>query len=88
MIRAYTIYEDSVAPDLYVNCRIQAVNKGLWVNGNKHKIDVSQLRIYTLAEYEAYAQKYGVTGRDYFANHSSLFSAETWFQEGLEPGAR
>ena len=84
MIRAYTIYEDPVAPDLYVNVRIQAVNKGLWVNGNKHKIDVSQLRIYTLAEYEAYAQKYGVTGLNYFANHSSMLSAETWFEGGVE----
>jgi len=30
--------------------RIQAVNKGLYINGNNHAIDMSQLRIFTKAE--------------------------------------
>lgn len=56
--------------------RIQAVNKSLYINGNNHKIDVSQMRIFTMAEYDAYCEEYGVTEKLY--NVSSLLSAEPW----------
>lgn len=56
--------------------RIQAVNKSLYINGNNHKIDVSQMRIFTMAEYDAYCEEYGVTEKIY--NVSSLLSAEPW----------
>ena len=63
-----------------VGVRIQAVNKGLWINGNNHKIDASQLRVYTQEEYDKYALANGVTGG--FANNSSLLSAEPWSANG------
>ncbi len=62
------------------NNRIQAVNKSLYINGNNHKIDVSQMRIFTMAEYDAYSKKYGVTDELY--NVSSLLSAEPWNEGG------
>ena len=77
MLRRYTTYEGQ-----NVNIRIQAVNKGLWVNGNNHKLDVSQLKVFTLEEYDAYATQYGVTGSEYFPHLSSFLSAETWYNEG------
>ena len=77
MLRRYTTYEGQ-----NVNIRIQAVNKGLWVNGNNHKLDVSQLKVFTLEEYDAYATEYGVTGDSYFPHLSSFLSAETWYNEG------
>ncbi len=60
--------------------RIQAVNKSVWVNGNNHKIDGSQMRLFTQAEYAAYVAKYNKTyGAE---NLSSLFSAEPWTSSG------
>ncbi|MBO5983259.1 MAG: hypothetical protein J6Q06_05295, partial [Clostridia bacterium] len=85
MVRAYTTYNG-----LNVNVRIQAVNKGLWVNGNKHKIDASQLRIFTYENYVKYATEYmdsigqpHIPIDDYIPNHSSMLSAETWFEGGV-----
>ena len=75
MKRKYTSFNG-----VEVGVRIQAVNKGLWINGNNHKIDASQLRVFTQAEYDAYEQAYGITGG--FANNSSLLSAEPWSTNG------
>ena len=77
MIRGYATYEGK-----WVNVRIQAVNKGLWINGNNHKLDVSQLKVFTRAEYDAYTTEYGVT--DYYPRFSSFLSAETWYNEGVD----
>ena len=77
IFRGYTTYEGKT-----VNARLQAVNKGLWINGNNHKIDASQLKVYTYAEYEAYAEEYGITSDNFMPNNSSLFSAETWYNQG------
>lgn len=63
-------------PGMYSN-RIQAVNKSLYVNGNNHKIDASQMRLFTEAEYQDYRERYGNTD-GYMPNLSSLFSAEPW----------
>ena len=89
MVRAYTTYNGR-----NVNARIQAVNKGLWVNGNKHKIDVSQLRIFTYKEYNTYATVYmesigqpHIPIDNYMPNLSSLLSAETWFEGGVNDPA-
>ena len=89
MVRAYTTYNG-----LNVNARIQAVNKGLWVNGNKHKIDVSQLRIFTYGDYVTYATDYmdsinqpHIPIDNYIPNLSSLLSAETWFEGGVNDPA-
>ncbi|MBR6781770.1 MAG: hypothetical protein IKM33_01045 [Clostridia bacterium] len=56
--------------------RIQAVNKSLYINGNNHKIDASQMRVFTEVEYDDYCNRYGVTDKLY--NISSLLSAEPW----------
>ena len=68
------------------NARIQAVNKSLHINGNKHKIDASQMRVFTVAEYNAYAE----THPDY-ANvpptFSSLLSVEAWTNTGEDTDA-
>ncbi len=61
--------------------RIQAVNKSLYVNGNNHKIDASQMRLFTEAEYQDYRERYGRTDA-YMPNLSSLFSAEPWNTDG------
>ena len=79
MLRRYTTYEGQ-----NVNVRIQAVNKGLWVNGNNHKLDVSQLKVFTLAEYDAYVEEYKVPTDDYFPHLSSFLSAETWYDGGVD----
>lgn len=56
--------------------RIQAVNKSLYLNGNNHVIDASQMRVFTEAEYDDYCERYGITSR--IENVSSLLSAEPW----------
>ena len=56
--------------------RVQAVNKSLYINGNNHKIDASQMRVFTADEYDDYCNRYGVTNKLY--NISSLLSAEPW----------
>ena len=73
---------DTSIDSYYTSNRIQAVNKGLYLNGNNHKIDVSQMRIFTNAEYVEYANKYNITGNNYFPNLSSLFSVEPWVSGG------
>jgi hypothetical protein len=83
MVRGYTQYQVEGYGALSINVRTQAVNKGLWINGNNHAIDVSQLRVYTLAEYNEYATEYKVPEGDRLYNHSSMLSAETWFEEGI-----
>lgn len=68
-----------------LNVRVQAVNTGLYINGNNHKIDVSQLRTFTKDEYLAYRLE--THGKDeatikeegsYIPNVSSLLSAEPY----------
>ncbi|MBE6634894.1 MAG: hypothetical protein E7617_01660 [Ruminococcaceae bacterium] len=77
LIRAYTTYNGH-----NVNVRIQTVNNSLHINGNNHSIDASQVKTFTLAEYEAYADDYGLTGVERFPNYSSLFSVEAWASGG------
>ena len=60
--------------------RIQAVNKNLYLNGNNHVIDASQLRIFSEAEYNTYCNDYGVTPGG--PHHGSLLSAEPWIASG------
>ncbi len=65
--------------------RIQAVNKSVHINGNNHRIDGSQLRIFTEQEYQDYYNEYGI--ELYFPNLSSIFSAEAWTRAGTESDA-
>ncbi len=66
--------------------RVQAVNKGLWINGNNHRIDASQMKIYTEAEMLAYlAEKHiAVTNenKSIYGSVSSLLSAEPYSSLG------
>lgn len=62
------------------NNRIQAVNKSVWINGNNHKIDASQLRVYTKAEYDAYYNKFNPSS--YYPAMATLFSAEPYVSSG------
>ncbi len=80
LIRGYTTYNGH-----NVNVRIQTVNNSLHINGNNHSIDASQVKVFTLAEYDAYADEYGVTGINRFPHFSSLFSVEAWASGG--PGS-
>ncbi len=64
------------------NARVQAVNTSLWLNGNNHRIDASQIRIFTKDEYVAYAIVKGIDEDEYIPNISSVFSAETWYSGG------
>ena len=67
--------------------RIQAVNKSLYLNGNGHKLDASQMRPFTKEEYLIYAEKYGIT--DITPYIGSLFSVETWTSDTVpEPGPK
>ena len=59
--------------------RIQAVNKGLILNGNQHSIDVSQVRVFSQSELNAYNEKNGTTAGP---NWSSVFSIEPWDTTG------
>ncbi len=58
--------------------RIQAVNKSLYLNGNNHTIDASQMRLFTEAEYDDYCERYGIAAANRITNISSLLSAEPW----------
>ena len=78
---------DTSIDSYYTSNRIQAVNKGLYLNGNNHKFDVSQMRIFTQAEYDGYANRYQLTGSDYFANVSSFLSVEPWTSTGEDSDA-
>ena len=62
--------------------RLQAVNKGLYINGNFHKIDASQMRIFNQVEFDAFVEETG--SDDTFDNISSLLSAEPWSTNGPE----
>ena len=77
LIRGFATYNGKT-----VNYRIQAVNKGLWINGNNHRLDVSQVKVYTMAEYEAYANAYGITSDNFMPNNSGFLTAETWYSNG------
>ena len=83
LLRAYTTYTASNGQKSSINLRIQAVNKGLWLNGNNHKIDVSQVRLFTYAEFEEYADYYKIseTARK-FPLISSLISVESFTDGG------
>ena len=56
--------------------RLLATNKGLYINGNNHKINGSQLRVFTYDEYTAYRQAIGVQA-DLPYNHSILAAEST-----------
>ena len=68
-----------------VNARVQAVNKSLWLNGNDHCINASQIRQFTSAEYEAYKEAVGETVN--VPNVSSILSAEAWAEGGAGSNA-
>ena len=59
------------------NNRIQAVNKSLYINGNNHKIDASQMRTFTQEEYNNHLNSTEKIGKPHF-NLSALLSAEPW----------
>lgn len=59
------------------NNRIQAVNKSLYINGNNHKIDASQMRTFTQKEYNDHLNSTEKIGNPHF-NLSALLSAEPW----------
>lgn len=64
------------------NNRLIAVNKSLYINGNNHKINMSQLRIFTYAEYVAYCTE---TGTSVGIPHAhTILSAEPY--SNLGPG--
>ncbi len=65
--------------------RIQAVNKSVCINGNNHRIDGSQMRIFTEQEYQDYYNDNNV--EFYFPRLSSIFSAEAWTTDGTESDA-
>ena len=60
--------------------RIIAVNQSVYINGNNHALDASQIRILTDSEISAGNTEYG---RE-FLNHGGLISAEPWTTEGPE----
>lgn len=70
-------------PAMHSN-RIQAVNKSLYINGNDHKIDVSQMRIFTEAEYDDYCNDTGTTNQLPYV--AGLLTAEPW-NDGGDVGA-
>ena len=78
ILRSYTTYNG-----VPLSSRIQAVNKSVWINGNNHTIDVSQVKVFSVAEYDAYVEEYDVD--EYNSNWSSLLSIEPWHKDG--PGA-
>lgn len=61
--------------------RCQAVNKSLYINGNGHKIDASQMRLYTLEEFNQYVED---TGYSEMSAAGSLLSAEPYANDGYE----
>ncbi len=68
--------EQTVYDILYGNNnRLIAVNKSLYINGNNHKIDMSQLRVFTYSEYLEYSRETGVNG---IPNCCSILSAEPY----------
>lgn len=54
--------------------RIIAVNKSVHINGNKHTINASNVRLLTEDEIDAGNKEYGKA----YANHGGLLSAEPW----------
>ena len=75
ILHSDSAYQTDVAKVVESN-RIQFVNENVWLNGNNHKIDASQLRTFTEAEYVEYCTKFNRTvGSPYIG---SLFSAEPY----------
>ena len=60
--------------------RIIAVNQSVYINGNNHALDASQIRILTDSEISAGNTEYGKG----YASHGGLISAEPWTTEGPE----
>ena len=56
--------------------RIIAENKSLYINGNSHTIDISQMRRFTTAEFNAAKDQYGFSGNP---NIGSMITAEPWY---------
>ncbi|MBR2929751.1 MAG: Ig-like domain-containing protein [Clostridia bacterium] len=77
------VEEQTVASIVRGGNRAQAVNKSVYLNGNRHKIDASQMRVFTSAEYDAYCEEYGVT--DKYSKIGSLLSFEPWVNAGQDP---
>lgn len=60
--------------------RIIAVNKSLYVNGNRHVIDGSNVRTFSQEEVEAYNNKYNRS----FKLHGGILSAEPWMSDASD----
>lgn len=73
--------------DMTVDTRIQAVNTSLWINGNSHCINASQVRVFNFAEYVEYAEGKGISEKSYIPNISGILSAETWYSKGMDDPA-
>ena len=65
-----------------IYARVQFVNKGVWLNGNEHSIDASQIRLINKAEYTEWYSKLSNEQKSSYRQDSidisSLFSVETW----------
>lgn len=72
---------NTVVSNIKIDSRIQAVNSNLWLNGNNHCINASQLRIYNIEEANDYKASIGSDSETY-NNVSSLLSAEPWSRVG------
>ena len=67
--------------------RLTAANKSLYINGNSHKINLSQMRVFTYDEYVVYCNTYG--GDVSLPNCHSILSAEPWSSAGpTDPNVR
>lgn len=63
------------------NARIQFVNKSVWINGNDHSLDASQIRVFNKAEFTTWQA--GISnGSEYIGDVNSLLSIETWDNNG------
>ena len=60
--------------------RLIAANKSLYINGNSHKINLSQMRVFTYDEYVVYCNTYD--GDVSLPNCHSILSAEPWVSAG------
>ena len=55
IFNSYTTYEGE-----RINALLRANDKGMWLNGNNHEIDVSQVKIFNYSEFLTYAEDYGI----------------------------
>jgi len=68
----------TIIRDLLNSSRIQAVNKNLYLNGNGHKIDLSQLYVPTMAEFDKYYTANKTEDKDRNYSIPTAFSIEPY----------